>query len=263
MSNELIDKNNDFKSTDSLRETDLFIDQDTLQQEPKEQPHQFKVKPVAPNPSTHPEAHKEPEKERTYTAAEVIEISKQVELRIREQISNGSLQTGATQVLPKTKVPVKAIDYTKLTMDDIYDLSIPIQAKTFGATDALRVDLVDKNYEARWVNKNPRRLGQFLAYGFTYVEAKDLARKLEVEVVADAQGHFCLDDVVLMRIPKEKYYAALRAAHERAVKTVNQVSASKAAEKEATEFMTKAGGAEFAEAVSENKMSFYRPGIEI
>jgi di/tripeptidase len=83
-----------------------------------------------------------------------------------------------------------------------------------------------------------------------------------VEVIPDAQGHFTLDDVVLMRIPKSLYYAALRAAHERAVNTVSSVGAIKSATNQAVEYMAKTSG-DFAGAVADNKIGFYKPGIEI
>lgn len=266
MSNALIDKNNDFTSTENLRANDMGAAANTTAANvaaPK-----INVKAPIPNPNPAATTAKEQPAnevagERVFSVAEVMAIGKQIEANIRKELALAGFVPGASQVLPKGKAPIADIDFSKLTTDDIYDLTIPIQAKAFGATDALRVELQDKNYEARWVNKNPRRLGQFLAFGFVYVEEKDLARKLEVEVVADAQGHFVLDDVVLMRITKEKYYSALRAAHERAVRTVNSVEATKAAEREATNFMTKAGGTEFANASNEGKLSFYRPGFEI
>jgi len=270
---EIIDKTNDFSSTENLRANDLKVEgtantsaqasAPTIATEVKKPA--FQVKAPIPNPNTAQQPANEVagSGERTFTLDEVKTISKQIESNLRKELINSGFIPGSSQVMSKGKAPIKDIDFSKLTMDDIYDLTIPIQAKAFGATDALRVELQDKNYEARWVNKNPRRLGQFLAFGFVYVEEKDLARKLEVEVIADAQGHFVLDDVVLMRITKEKYYAALRAAHERAVRTVNSVEAVKAAEREATNFMTKVGGSEFATASSEGKLAFYRPGIEI
>jgi hypothetical protein len=202
--------------------------------------------------------------EHEYTAEEVIAVSRQLEQEIREKAGDSAYNPdAATQVIGKSQVTIKEIDYTKLTMDDIYNLDIPIIAKAFGAEDALKVDLLDKNYEPRWVNKTPRRLGQMLSYGFIYVTDKDLAKKLEVEVVPDAQGHFTLDDVVLMRIPKIKYYSALRAAHERAIKTVSSVGSARAAKSQAVEFMQKNTSGQFANEVSEGKIDFYKPGIEI
>lgn len=271
-----IDKENDFESNESLRSSDLV----SSQASESNRPH-IKVKAPIPNPKAQPAAGEaaatsnttsDPEQlgntaerssERMFSVAEVLAISKQIEHNLRKELAMAGFVPGANQAMSKDKAPVAEIDFSKLTMDDIYDMSIPIQAKAFGATDALKVELADNNYIARWVNKNPRRLGQFLAYGFTYVEEKDLARKLEVEVVADAQGHFVLDDVVLMRILKPKYFAALRAAHERAIRTVNSVQAANTAKDEAIKFMSKQGGQEFTELAKAGKVEFYKPGIEI
>lgn len=245
----------------------------------------FKVKPVIPvgkvmtaaqvlhtlkdvNPAisevqvSSPPPKKEKE-EVLFTAEQVKKIAEDIEARLRTEIQNGSLKAGATQVLPKDKAKVSDIDWTKLTIDDIYDLSIPIEAKAFGSADALKVDLVDKSYEARWVNTNPMRLGKFLAWGFTYVEPKDLQENLATEVVKDAQDHFVIQDVVLMKIQKPKYFAALRAAHERAINTVKSVQASKTAANIANQFMEKEVGSQYLEAAAANKVDFYNPGIEI
>lgn len=155
---------------------------------------------------------------------------------------------------------IDTVDYANLSMSDIYNMDIPIQAKAFGSSDPLKVDLVDKNYEPRWVYKSPRRLGQMITYGFIYVVPKDLAKKLEIEVQADASGHFCIDDVVLMRIPKAIYYPALKAAHMRSVNTMRNAGAT--GSKVANEYMTK-NSPDFAEAHSEGKIAFYKPQIEI
>lgn len=268
---QVVDSSTDFESTSSLRANDM----EQVSKENTDSVHKPTIKVKPPIASNKPAASQEAAKTTTeqspinsndqpvYTVGDVVRMAREIEHNIRKKLAVDGYVPGATQVISKEKAPELTVDFSKLTMEDIYDLSIPIQAKAFGATDALRVELKDKNYEPRWVNKNPRRLGQFLAYGFIYVEKEDLARNLEVEVQEDAQGHFSLDDVVLMRIEKQKYYAALRAAHERAVRTVSSVGAAKAAAKEANSYMSKIGGTIYAEAVAENKLEFYRPGIEI
>lgn len=249
----------DFATTNSLRGEELPV----VEEAPKVEVGGFKVKTPIKAADLGASFQPVPE-ERTYTKEDIVNIAKEIEARIRSSIATGDFNPNLHgQVMQKDKAPIKEIDFTKLTMDDVYDLTIPIQAKAFGATDALKVALSDKNYEARWVNKNPRRLGQMLAYGFIYVEKQDLAQALEVEISLDAQGHFVLDDVVLMRIPKQRYYAALRAAHQRAVNTVSSVGSAKAAESEANNFMSKESGGEFADLAQQGKVGFYRPGIEI
>lgn len=191
-------------------------------------------------------------------AADVVAAANADEEAFREAAFNRTPSDLGTGVA--SKASLELVDYANLTMGDVYNLDIPIVAKAFGSSDPLKVDLVDKNYEARWVYKSPRRLGQMLTYGFIYVEPSDLAKKLGVEVMPDAAGHFCIDDVVLMRIPKAIYYPALKAAHMRSVMTMRNAGAT--GTKVATEFMTK-HSSDFAEAASEGKISFYKPNIEI
>lgn len=191
-------------------------------------------------------------------AANIVAAANADEEAFREAAFNrtpGDLGTG-----PVALDQISVVDYTNLSMGDVYNLDIPIVAKAFGSSDPLKVDLIDKNYEARWVYKSPRRLGQMITYGFIYVEPKDLAKRLEVEVQADAAGHYYIDDVVLMRIPKSVYYPALKAAHMRSVATMRNAGATGA--KVANEYMTK-HSSDFAEAADQNKISFYKPNIEI
>jgi hypothetical protein len=188
------------------------------------------------------------------TPAEVIELSNRVEENLRSKA-----EAATTRIKPA----IKELDYTKLTMDDVYDLSIPIEAKAFGANDPLKVDLKDKTYEARWVYKDPRRLGYMRACGFIYVNHDDLGAELEIEVIPDAESHFTLDDVVLMRIPKVKYYGMMRANHERSVNTMSSVGATKRAQMAAETYMSKNAGGEYASLAEQGKINFYKPGIEI
>jgi hypothetical protein len=135
-------------------------------------PAAIKVKPAIPNPS--PETAQP-----TITSADVVRMSQELQSKIAQEANANMYDPNALgQVIAKENLKIKTdIDYSKLTVDDIYNLNIPIQAKPFGSEDSLKVELKDKNYEARWVNKSPRRLGQMLSYGFTYVEPKDLAKR--------------------------------------------------------------------------------------
>jgi hypothetical protein len=191
-------------------------------------------------------------------AGNVVEAANAEEEAFREAAYNNTPADFGTGPVSLDKIGV--VDFANLNMEDVYNLDIPIEAKAFGSTDPLKVDLVDKNYEARWVYKSPRRLGQMLTYGFIYVEPKDLAKRLEVEVQADASGHYYIDDVVLMRIPKAIYYPALKAAHMRSVQTMRNAQAT--GSKVANEYMTK-HSPDFAEAHDQGKISFYKPNIEI
>ena len=54
----------------------------------------------------------------------------------------------------------------------------------------------------------------------------------------DAEGHYSINDVVAMKIDKAiSYYAALRAAHERAISTTNEAEYIKRAANTANGYM--------------------------
>lgn len=149
------------------------------------------------------------------------------------------------------------LDFSKMTEDDVYDLDIPIIAKPFGNEDTLDVKLKDTNYVARWVNVNPLRLGNMRSRGFEYVRKEDLQEDLNIEVMVDAQGHYRVHDVVLMRILKSRYFAALRAAQLRAINSVSNAGAHKAATQAANQFMEKEAGGEYVSYAQRNKVQFY------
>lgn len=197
------------------------------------------------------------------TPEQVIAVSKLVEEQtrkaIRESKYNGTLDA---QILPKSQTPIT--DFSKMTMDDVYDLSIPIEAKAFMSADVLKIDLKDSNYEARWVNKNPQNLGDKIAKGFTYITAQDLQSSDAIQTSLDASGHYCFNDVVAMKIDKATYYRALRAAHERAVATTDQSRARQKAAATANSFMSQSDvGSDYRNASVNKKMVFYDPDIAI
>jgi hypothetical protein len=162
----------------------------------------------------------------------------------------------------KIKKPTN-VDFSHVTEDDVYNLDIPMEARPFSSEDSLKVVLVDSGYVARWVNKDPRRLGAMIARGFTYVTAKDLAERLEVEVSADAEGHFCLGDVILMKVSKSYYYPAMRAAHLRSIISIGAKGAHKAALANVNNYMTKETGGAYNEEAEAGKIAFYSPNLSI
>lgn len=197
------------------------------------------------------------------TPEQVIGMSKIVEQVTRETINNSKFDPSlGGQAVRKSAVPIT--DFSKLTLDDVYDLSVPIEAKAFMSADVLAIKLKDTNYEARWVNKNPQRLGEMIAKGFTYIEPNDLVSSNAIQTGVDAEGHYCFNDVVAMKIDKATYYRALRAAHERAVSTTDQSKSRERAAKTADAFMYKESGfsADYNGASTSGKMKFYDPGIQ-
>lgn len=155
------------------------------------------------------------------------------------------------------------LDFSSMTEDDVYNLDIPMNARPFSSEDSLKVSLKDTNYVARWVNKDNRRLGTMLGRGFSYVVKEDLSSDLELEVYQDASGHYVLGDVICMKIQKEKYYQALRAAHLRAMNAINPKGAHKAAIQNATQFLDKETGGQYTAEHEARKVDVYAPDFRI
>ena len=222
-------------------------------------------------PQTPPQFHVKKPIPRIMTAAAFVEQAKQTDSALYEAMNKQQFNPIAgAQVLAKEKVPVKAdvkvsgIDWTKVREEDIVNGSIPIEAKPFSMSDSLDIDLVDKNYAARWVNINPKLLGTALRNGFTYVTNKDLAKPLDVAIVEDVNGRFINLDVVAMKCPKVTYFGALKASLQRAVNTISSLSSKKAAKNQAMAQLIKDAGAGVGEEFEAGKVSFYdASGIEI
>lgn len=199
----------------------------------------------------------------TFTPEQVVMLSKAIEQETRKKIKESVYHANMEgQVLSKDAVPIT--DFSNLSMDSVYDLSIPIVAKEFMSADALTIHLRDSNYEARWVNKQAQNLGAKIAKGFTYIVPNDLRTGSEdaIQASKDSQGHYVFDDVVAMKIDKATYYAALRAAHLRAIATTNEVTARERAAKSANAYMKQSdASSDYASASASRKMVFYDPGI--
>jgi hypothetical protein len=213
-------------------------------------------------PLVKPTVHVDVQPTPTLTAEQIIAISKEVEKQTRAAVKEASFNPNMpAQILPKKAAPIT--DFSKLTMDAVYDLSVPIEAKAFMSADVLAFSLKDTNYEGRWVNKNPQNLGDKIAKGFTYVTPQDLVSIDSIQTGTDAEGHFCFHDVVAMKIDKATYYAALRAAHERALATTNQSAARKRAATAANDYMGQEAGNDYHSAAANKKMVFYDPDVSI
>jgi hypothetical protein len=160
----------------------------------------------------------------------------------------------------KPEQPVE-LDWTKISESDVFDLNVPIEAIDHGVPDYLNVELNDKNYVARWVHRTPRRLGPMMAIGWTYVEKIDLDVNCHLEVTIDENGHFRYDDVILMKLPKQKYFGQLRRNYER---TVAQVSSAKLKTSVQKALLNSpAGGSNkksAADYMAQNQLKVYVPG---
>ncbi len=200
------------------------------------------------------------------TAADVLKLSQNIEASVRKQIAEAKFDAGLVgQVLPKRAAPIT--DFSKVTLDQVYDLDFPIEAKPFMSADGLAITLKDANYEPRWVNKNPQRIGELMGKGFTYIEPNDLhdeASKKAIQPSLDADGHYSINDVVAMKIDKDTYYRALRFAHERAVGLTKNTEIHKRAARGAEQFMSKSDSRnDYQGAKTQNKMEFYSPDVTI
>jgi hypothetical protein len=203
------------------------------------------------------------EAETPLTDAQVIAISNLVQQQAAEAFAKANYDpNAAAQAVRKSQVPIT--DFSKMTLDSVYDLSVPIEAKPFMSADVLAIKLKDTNYEARWVNKNSQNLGDKIAKGFTYIVSQDLVSSDGIQTGKDASGHYSFNDVVAMKIDKATYYAALRAAHLRAVSTTNVSGLAKKAASAANDNMRKSEfGNDFANASNRKQMEFYDAGITV
>lgn len=213
-------------------------------------------------PFVKPKVHVEGADLSALTLEQTIAIAKLVEEQTRKHVEQARYDAKASgQVIKKDVVPIT--DFSQLTLDDVYDLSVPIEAKAMMSADVLAIKLKDTNYEARWVNVNPQRLGEMIGKGFTYIEPKDLIEVEGIQTGVDAQGHYRFNDVVAMKIDKATYYRALRAAHERAVQTTDTANSRKRAISAANGFMEQSNiGSDFQSARANGTMKFYDPGVE-
>lgn len=213
----------------------------------------------------HPVQHI-PDSDRPLTAADIKKMSQDLEAKFRAELQKSRIDPNLLgQIVPKENVAIK--DFADLTMDDVYNLDIPIMAKPFFSADILDIKLKDTNYVPRWVNKNPQRLGDYISKGFTYIEPNDLLPGTDdvIKASLDAQGHYSIHDVVAMKIDKATYMQALRAAFLRAKATTNQVHAREKAAQTAASFMAKESGFgnDFKSAAAQGKMKFYDPEIGV
>ena len=146
---------------------------------------------------------------------------KQLEKQLEEAIASLG---GDVKLKSPTKKPVK-LDYAKLKESDIYDLDIPIPVITHELPDTMLLSLKDPNYVGRWVSVNAHRLGSMKAIGFSFITTEDFDKELILAIEPDENGWYRYNDVVAMKIPKEKYYSAIRRNHIRAMAMVSRKQA--------------------------------------
>jgi len=114
-----------------------------------------------------------------------------------------------------------------LCEEDAYNLEIAISAKGMSSPDFLKIVLKDKNYIARWCNRNPIRMSQLVGQGFRMVKEDHVVNTTSLDMFLDGQGNFVYADLVAMQIPNNLYYAGLRRAY---LKSLHATQNKKAAE---------------------------------
>jgi hypothetical protein len=187
--------------------------------------------------------------------------------RIQElEKSLKAMEQQRVNLIPGPPPPVKrtALDYSKLDEKDIFNLDIPIEVIDHDMPDYVKVELKDTSYVARWVNKNPRRLGPMKARGWDFVKPEDLATKLKIDLNVDENNQFRFDDVILMKCEKARYFGMLRANHERALLQVNAKEAHKVAKTRVQNDLatTPDGAGTYQKYTNEGKLEVYAPGFD-
>lgn len=178
-----------------------------------------------------------------------------------EQLKQGK---DGVKVIKSSK---KIVDFSKITEKDVYDMSIPIEAIVHEIPDASLIKLKDPNYIGRWVSIHPIMIGKRKAAGFTYVTKEDLDENLLMDLDLDENGHYKYIDVVAMKIPKAKYFGALRTNQIRAMTVVNPKKAHEVGKAVAENELSKgfdpddpgkkSYGRDFNDAKAQNKMEVY------
>lgn len=207
-------------------------------------------------------------------AKAVVEDQQQTEdadFNLQQRIKNLEselikLRQGENGVKITKSATSKSVDFSKLKESDVFDLNVPIEAIVHDLPDSTLIKLKDPMYIGRWVNINPMNMGKRKAAGFTFVTQQDLLDgTLMMDLEEDENGHFRYNDVVAMKIPKIKYFGALRANHLRALAVVNQKKAQEVGKRVAQDVLQKerdpetgaSYGRDYAKYASENKMEVY------
>lgn len=161
------------------------------------------------------------------TQTEIDDILGDTKNEFEDQVQ---AETQAAKQLKLDEVKQQAISSKSikdLTEDDAYNLEIGIAASAAASPDFLKVVLKDKNYVARWGNRDSIRMSQLVAKGFKFITADEVENLATLEMFLDSQDHFVWADLVAMKVSKNIYYAGLRAAY---VKSLHATNNKKAAE---------------------------------
>ncbi len=157
-----------------------------------------------------------------------LDVLSEVASEFKDQVTqeeNQAAKVLQAQALAQSSKSEKNI--SDLCEEDAYNLEVAISAKGMSSPDFLKIVLKDKNYIARWCNRNPVRMSQLVGQQFRMVKPEHVVNLSSLDMFLDAQGNFVYADLVAMQIPKNIYYAGLRRAY---LKSLHATQNKKAAE---------------------------------
>lgn len=128
---------------------------------------------------------------------------------LKKQIDDSAKAKKEVKALPE-EVKEKPINWDEVSEKDVFDLSQNIPAVDQEAPQSEFIQLKDKSYIPRWVNVTPKRMGQAIQQGYTYITKEDLDPNWVHGLIQDTSGHYADFDVVAMKIHKARYYPRLR-----------------------------------------------------
>jgi len=243
-------------------DTLLNLEKEFQQEEQKQQVGEaktaapFKIKVPIKTAKTEPEVFQQ------QTADPDFNLSQRIKNLEQELVKLRAGENGVRVA----KANAKVVDFTKIKESDVFDLNVPIEAIVHDLPDSTLIKLKDPNYIGRWVNINAMNMGKRKAAGFTFVTLQDLEDgTLMMDLEEDENGHFRYNDVIAMKIPKQKYFGALRANHLRAIAVVNQKKAQEVGKMVAQNVLQKeidpdthqSYGRDYQKYASENKIEVY------
>ena len=178
------------------------------------------VAPKSPEalPKIEPSAKAEPVATKTVSDKEILELLAKVN-QLEKKVA-----TKVEAPAPQADTP---IDWTKITEQQVADLSFPIPVIEHEIPEYMTVYLRDQNYIAKWSHTSQRRLGMLLAEGYDYVKKEDWDENYPHILEFNAEGKLIYDDVVALKIHKSKYFGKVRRETLKATQLKNVAGYSK------------------------------------
>jgi hypothetical protein len=145
--------------------------------------------------------------------ARLVELLEQFQKLSAKVDAKVAAQPTATAVAKTEIAKAAEIDWSQVNENQVFDLSFQIPVIEHELPSYMEVHLKDQNYVARWCNRSPRRLGPLMASGYEFVTPEHWDESFPHILNFDGEGHLIMDDVVLLRVHKSRYFSALRRTH--------------------------------------------------